>query len=138
MVYSTNLDAARRACDRRMVTFAHAAPDCAEIMWNEQHWTLVSMPITSTRAQWDEGLLTVRQFNDLLRVLPPIPQPGQSGAAGQAIARRGGSPSRPLAQHPAELPAGRTDAPPTRGDVGRYTQQRPPVRNGRQSPHYQR
>ena len=42
MVYSTNLDAARRACDRRMVTFAHTAPDCAEIMWNEQNWTLVS------------------------------------------------------------------------------------------------
>lgn len=67
MVYSTNLDAARRACDRRMVTFAHTAPDCAEIMWNEQNWTLVSMPIASTRAQWDEGLRTVRQFNDLLR-----------------------------------------------------------------------
>ena len=74
MVYSTNLDAARRACDRRMVTFAHTAPDCAEIMWNEQNWTLVSMPIGSTRAQWDEGLRTVRQFNDLLRVLPPVPQ----------------------------------------------------------------
>ena len=51
MVYSTNLDAARRACDRRMVTFAHTAPDCAEIMWNEQNWTLVSMPVTSTRAR---------------------------------------------------------------------------------------
>ena len=74
MVYSTNLDAARRACDRRMVTFAHTAPDCAEIMWNEQNWTLVSMPIASTRAEWDEGLRTVRQFNDLLRVLPPLPQ----------------------------------------------------------------
>ena len=55
MVYSTNLDAARRACDRRMVTFAHTAPDSAEIMWNEQNWTLVAMPIASTRAQWDEG-----------------------------------------------------------------------------------
>jgi hypothetical protein len=119
------------------VTFAHAAPDCAEIMWNEQHWTLVSMPVTSTRAQWDEGLLTVRQFNDLLRVLPPIPQPGQNGIAGQAVARRGGSPSRPVAA-PRELPAGRTDQPAGRADVGRYTQQRPPVRNGRQSPHYQR
>jgi len=136
MVYSTNLDAARRACDRRMVTFAHAAPDCAEIMWNEQNWTLVSMPIGSSRAQWDEGLLTVRQFNDLLRVLPPIPQPGQNGA-GQAIARRGGSPGRPLTGAPA-LPAGRSDQPAGRADVGRYTQQRPPVRNGRQSPHYQR
>ncbi len=78
MVYSTNLDAARRACDRRMVTFAHTAPDCAEIMWNEQNWTLVSMPIASTRAQWDEGLRTVRQFNDLLRVLPPVPQRARS------------------------------------------------------------
>src|SRR3984893_2852969 len=105
MVYSTNLDAARRACDRRMVTFAHTAPDCAEIMWNEQNWTLVSMPIGSTRAQWDEGLRTVRQFNDLLRVLPPVPQ--QTGSAGtqQSATRRKSAPSRPLA------PAGRAEAP---------------------------
>ena len=150
MVYSTNLDAARRACDRRMVTFAHTAPDCAEIMWNEQHWTLVSMPVTSTRAQWDEGLRTVRQFNDLLRVLPPVPQ-ALAAQAGQPVARRSGSPSRPLTPAPArsELPPGRTDLPPGRGDVGRYTQQRPdprraeqrqppPSRNGRQSAHYQR
>jgi hypothetical protein len=103
MVYSTNLDAARRACDRRMVTFAHTAPDCAEIMWNEQNWTLVSMPVTSTRAQWDEGLRTVRQFNDLLRVLPPVQK-----AIGQSASRRNGSPGRPLAP-PAELPPGRSD-----------------------------
>jgi hypothetical protein len=158
MVYSTNLDAARRACDRRMVTFAHTAPDCAEIMWNEQNWTLVSMPVTSTRAQWDEGLRTVRQFNDLLRVLPPVPQNGvapQSGQGSQAaLARRAGSPSRPLAPTPAgrrELPPGRADAAPGRGDVSRYTQPRqepgrpdavrrtpPPARNGRHAPHYQR
>ena len=111
MVYSTNLDAARRACDRRMVTFAHTAPDCAEIMWNEPNWTLVSMPIGSTRAQWDEGLRTVRQFNDLLRVLPPVPQ---QSSASQSAGRRKAAPSRPLA------PAGRasrrraTEAP----DVG--------------------
>lgn len=156
MVYSTNLDAARRACDRRMVTFAHTAPDCAEIMWNEEHWTLVSMPVTSTRAQWDEGLRTVRQFNDLLRVLPPTPQPGaQAGQA--ALARRSGSPSRPLAPAPprAEMAPGRAEPaqgraeslPPARPDAGRYAQpparpegaRRPPsARNGRQSPHYQR
>jgi hypothetical protein len=157
MVYSTNLDAARRACDRRMVTFAHTAPDCAEIMWNEQNWTLVSMPVTSTRAQWDEGLRTVRQFNDLLRVLPPIPQP----VSGQAVARRSGSPSRPLKPGPAraesvpparpEPTPGRADVPPGRADAGRYAAPRPeggrpetvrrpppPSRNGRQSPHYQR
>mgnify|MGYP001330029087 CR=1 FL=1 len=154
MVYSTNLDAARRACDRRMVTFAHTAPDCAEIMWNEQHWTLVSMPVTSTRAQWDEGLRTVRQFNDLLRVLPPVPQSGSAPASQAALVRRGGSPRRPLTATPAgrrELPPGRADAAPGRGDVNRYIQPRqepgrsdsirrmpPQARNGRQSPHYQR
>ena len=107
MVYSTNLDAARRTCDRRMVTFAHTAPDCAEIMWNEQNWTLVSMPLSSTRAQWDEGLRTVRQFNDLLRVLPPVPQ---QEAAPQPSGRRNAAPSRPLA------PAGRAESPPRRPD----------------------
>jgi hypothetical protein len=159
MVYSTNLDAARRACDRRMVTFAHTAPDCAEIMWNEQNWTLVSMPIASNRAEWDEGLRTVRQFNDLLRVLPPLPQP-----APQSGGRRNAAPSRPLA------PAGRsetpsrhaqTDAPTrqdtTRQDPSRHASEEPrrdeggsnpgsgsaqrqpsPPRNGRQAPHYQR
>jgi hypothetical protein len=157
MVYSTNLDAARRACDRRMVTFAHTAPDCAEIMWNEQNWTLVSMPVTSTRAQWDEGLRTVRQFNDLLRVLPPIPQAGQTGGVGQPVARRSGSPSRPLKPaplRPSELPPGRADLPPARypeprPDAARADAPPPPrpepvrrpppsSRNGRQSPHYQR
>jgi hypothetical protein len=107
MVYSTNLDAARRACDRRMVTFAHTAPDCAEIMWNEQNWTLVAMPVSSTRAQWDEGLRTVRQFNDLLRVLPPVPEESPQGVGAQA-GLRNASPSRPLA------PAGRAELPPGR------------------------
>lgn len=150
MVYSTNLDAARRACDRRMVTFAHTAPDCAEIMWNEQNWTLVALPVTSNRAQWDEGLRTVRQFNDLLRVLPPAPQDGSQAA----LTRRGGSPSRPLTPTPAgrrELPAGRADLPPGRGDVSRFSQPRPeggrsdafrrpppPARNGREATHFQR
>lgn len=94
MVYSTNLDAARRACDRRMVTFAHSAPDSVEIMWNEPNWTLVSMPLSSTRAQWDEGMRTVRQFNDLLRVLPP--EAGQP-ALPAATRRRVPEPGRPLA-----------------------------------------
>ncbi|MCV6970538.1 trehalose monomycolate transport factor TtfA [Mycobacterium bohemicum] len=106
MVYSTNLDAARRACDRRMVTFAHTAPDSAEIMWNEQNWTLVAMPVTSTRTQWDEGLRTVRQFNDLLRVLPPIPE--ETADAGEPAQVRTAAPGRPLA------PAGRAELPPRR------------------------
>jgi hypothetical protein len=151
MVYSTNLDAARRACDRRMVTFAHTAPDCAEIMWNEQNWTLVSMPIGSTRAQWDEGLRTVRQFNDLLRVLPPVPQSAGSSGTPQPSGRRNASPSRPLA------PAGRSEAPQRQpeaisresGSTSRATAtppaprqepvRRPPTgRNGHQASHHQR
>jgi hypothetical protein len=90
-----------------MVTFAHTAPDCAEIMWNEQNWTLVALPVSSTRAQWDEGLRTVRQFNDLLRVLPPLPDE-TSAEAGAPAGLRNASPSRPLA------PAGRAELPPRR------------------------
>ncbi|MBI3689354.1 MAG: hypothetical protein HY239_01340 [Mycolicibacterium aromaticivorans] len=115
----------------RMVTFAHTAPDCAEIMWNEQNWTLVSMPISSTRAQWDEGLRTVRQFNDLLRVLPPTVQPALTQSAG----RRNASPGRPLA--PAgrrELPPGHVDAPPPL----RPQQPRSVGQTGTQAPNYQR
>jgi hypothetical protein len=134
MVYSTDLDAARRACDRRMVTFAHTAPDCAEIMWNEQHWTLVSMPVTSTRAQWDEGLRTVRQFNDLLRVLPPTPQ----AAEGQPVARRSGSPSRPLKPGPQRAERSEVPARPEQGRRPASPPPPPQSRNGRQSPHYQR
>jgi hypothetical protein len=156
MVYSTNLDAARRACDRRMVTFAHTAPDCAEIMWNEQNWTLVAMPISSTRTQWDEGLRTVRQFNDLLRVLPPVPQETAQEAGAPAAGLRNAAPSRPLA------PAGRVELPsrrpqqdvsgllgdatrrapePVRRDEGRTDAlRRPPPtgRNGHQATDYQR
>jgi hypothetical protein len=151
MVYSTNLDAARRACDRRMVTFAHTAPDCAEIMWNEQNWTLVSMPIGSTRAQWDEGLRTVRQFNDLLRVLPPVPQAAGSAGTQQSATRRKSAPSRPLA------PAGRADVPQRQTEsltrespaashaatpppaARQEPIRRPPTsRNGHQASHHQR
>lgn len=156
MVYSTNLDAARRACDRRMVTFAHTAPDCAEIMWNEQNWTLVALPIGSTRAQWDEGLRTVRQFNDLLRVLPPLPADSPQ-EEGESDARRNAAPSRPLASAArAELPQRRSQADPAAGvmpdparrqaepirrDASRSDDAgRPPRsgRNGHQASNYQR
>ena len=124
MVYSTNLDAARRACDRRMVTFAHTAPDCAEIMWNEQNWTLVSMPVTSTRAQWDEGLRTVRQFNDLLRVLPPIPQTGAGGARARPSPAAPARPAARSAGRPRRTARRPRRPAASRADVGRYTQPR--------------
>ncbi len=125
MVYSTNLDAARRACDRRMVTFAHTAPDCAEIMWNEENWTLLSMPIASTRTQWDEGLRTVRQFNDLLRVLPPTAQAAIAAPATQR-GPLGAMPGRPSATPDPATVRQRGAVPPA------------PPRNGHQAPNYQR
>ena len=153
MVYSTNLDAARRACDHRMVTFAHTAPDCAEIMWNEQNWTLVSMPMGGTRAQWDEGLRTVRQFNDLLRVLPPVPQStGESRCAASVGGRRKAAPSRPLAPAAGRSETNRSGTPkppPATADRPRALQHRRPPRqepshrpptgrNGHQASHHQR
>ena len=145
MVYSTNLDAARRACDRRMVTFAHAAPDCAEIMWNEQNWTLVSMPITSTRAQWDEGLLH----------RPPVQRSAARPAADPAARPACASPARasptpgrragPAPHAPRCRPAGRTARRPRRPaaaaaptSAATRSSAPGPARNGRQSPHYQR
>jgi hypothetical protein len=127
MVYSTNLDAARRACDRRMVTFAHTAPQGVEIMWNEQNWTLVSMPVSSSRAQWDEGLRVARQFDDLLRVLPPQPQ----AALPESSGRRSAAPSRPLAAagNP-ERPQNQGEAPVPEIDPARRSAS---SRNGRQA-----
>ena len=89
-------------------------------MWNEQNWTLVAMPTSATRAQWDEGLRAVRQFNDLLRVLPPIPA---QAAAVQSV-RHHAEPGRPQA-----LPPGRSEAPPV------LRPQQP--RTGTQAPNFQ-
>jgi hypothetical protein len=83
-------------------------------MWNEQNWTLVSMPVTSTRAEWDEGLRTVRQFNDLLRVLPPVPK-----SLRQTAARRNGAPGRP-GTLPAEVPPARHAPQPRAGRPSSY------------------
>lgn len=141
MVYSTNLDAARRACDRRMVTFAHTAPDCAEVMWNEENWTLVSMPITSTRDQWDEGLRTVRQFNDLLRVLPPTAQ-AAIGPAPRQHGELGAVPGHPQPKATAVPPVSgdaETLAGGRREPVGvEYPRAAQPPHDVRQAPHYQR
>ncbi|MCH9769044.1 MAG: hypothetical protein K0U70_14735, partial [Actinomycetia bacterium] len=87
---------------------------------------------------------------------PPL----ATAAAAQPVARRAGSPSRPITPAPSgrpELSAGRGDQPPGRADVSNYVDQpeaagpeatpaqpdparraQPPSRNGRQSPNYQR
>ncbi|WP_026917542.1 hypothetical protein [Gordonia shandongensis] len=76
VMFASNLDAARRICDRRMVTLATETPAFVEILWNEGNWALGAMPVTTDDDQLDLALDTVRRFADLLRVLPPavVPQ----------------------------------------------------------------
>lgn len=75
VMFASNLDAARRICDRRMVTLATSAPDYLQILWNEGNWALGSMPLTADPERLDVALDTVRRFADLLRVLPPAVGP---------------------------------------------------------------
>lgn len=75
VMFASNLDAARRICDRRMVALATDAPAYLEILWNEGNWALGSMPLTTDGERLDVALDTVRRFADLLRVLPPAIDP---------------------------------------------------------------
>lgn len=75
VMFSNNLDVARRVCDRRMVALANKAPAFVEVLWNEGNWALGSMPLTNDPATLDTGLDVVRRFADLLRVLPPMRDP---------------------------------------------------------------
>jgi hypothetical protein len=77
----------------------------------------------------------VRQFNDLLRVLPPIPQTGVGAAVGQPARRAAAAPGRPAAPAPTEARYAQPRADADRSDPALRRQ---PPRNGRQSPHYQR
>ena len=93
MVYSTNLDAARRACDRRMVTFAHTAPDCAEIMWNEQNWTLVACRSPAPAPSGTRACAPCASSTTCCGCCRRCPQrPAGGGSAGGA-AQRGTEPS---------------------------------------------
>ncbi|GAC58488.1 hypothetical protein GOHSU_41_00250 [Gordonia hirsuta DSM 44140 = NBRC 16056] len=75
VMFASNLDAARRTCDRRMVALATEAPPYIEILWNEGNWALGSMPLTADPERLDVALDTVRRFADLLLVLPPAVDP---------------------------------------------------------------
>ncbi|MGB3301996.1 hypothetical protein [Gordonia sp. (in: high G+C Gram-positive bacteria)] len=76
VMFASNLDAARRICDRRMVALATDTPNYVEILWNEGNWVLGAMPVTTDDERLDVALESVRRFADLLRVLPPavVPQ----------------------------------------------------------------
>ncbi|ATD72215.1 MULTISPECIES: hypothetical protein [Gordonia] len=78
VMFSNNLDVARRVCDRRMVALANKAPAFVEVLWNEGNWALGSLPLTNDPATLNTGLEVVRRFADLLRVLPPMREPEDS------------------------------------------------------------
>ncbi|MFT4043544.1 MAG: hypothetical protein QM673_10325, partial [Gordonia sp. (in: high G+C Gram-positive bacteria)] len=78
VMFSNNLDVARRVCDRRMASLANSAPSYIEVLWNEGNWALGSMPLTEDVTKLDTGLEVVRRFADLLRVLPPLRVPQNS------------------------------------------------------------
>lgn len=75
VMFSNDLDVARRVCDRRMVALANTAPPFVEVLWNEGNWALGSLPLTTDSEQLNTGLDVVRRFADLLRVLPPSVEP---------------------------------------------------------------
>jgi hypothetical protein len=75
VMFSNNLDVARRVCDRRMVALANTAPTYVEVLWNEGNWALGSLPLTDDVEELDTALEVVRRFADLLRVLPPLQGP---------------------------------------------------------------
>lgn len=75
VMFSNNLDVARRVCDRRMIALANTAPPYVEVLWNEGNWALGSLPLTDDAAILDDSLEVVRRFADLLQVLPPVQDP---------------------------------------------------------------
>lgn len=75
VMFSNNLEVARRVCDRRMIALANAAPPYVEVLWTEGKWALGSMPLTNDAKRLDAALDVVRRFADLLRVLPPSVDP---------------------------------------------------------------
>lgn len=75
VMFSNDLEVARRVCDRRMIALATKAPAFIEVLWTEGKWAIGSMPLTADDAKLDAGLDVVRRFADLLRVLPPVQDP---------------------------------------------------------------
>ena len=69
--FSDDLDVARRVCDRRMVSFAEAAPEVIEVLWSERDWSFCWLAETASASDWDDAIAALARFSSLLRVLPP-------------------------------------------------------------------
>ncbi len=79
--FSNDLGVARRVCDRRMVAFAEAVPECVDTLWSEDDWTFAWLAPGSTHDDCDDAIAALARFTALLRVLPPAQGRAVSGAA---------------------------------------------------------
>lgn len=75
VVFATDPEIARRACDQRMVAFTESIPAEIGTLWSEGEWTLGSLPLGSSGRDWDAAIETVARLSGILRVLPPVIEP---------------------------------------------------------------
>lgn len=93
VVFTTDLEIARRVCDQRMVAFTEAVPPQLQMLWSEGEWTLGSLPVGSSGRDWDAAIETVARLSGMLRVLPPATAP-------ESMEQAAHDPGRPVAHGP--------------------------------------
>ncbi|WP_068155133.1 hypothetical protein [Rhodococcus phenolicus] len=92
VVFTTDLEIARRVCDQRMVAFTESIPPHVQMLWSENDWTLGSIPLNSNGREWDAAIDTVARLSGILHVLPPVVEPAE-------MDRGMHDPGRPSAHH---------------------------------------
>ncbi|EOM76538.1 hypothetical protein [Rhodococcus rhodnii] len=75
VIFATEPEIARRACDQRMVAFTDTIPDTVGMLWSEGKWTLGTVPIGAGGRDWDRAIETVARLSGILHVLPPEAEP---------------------------------------------------------------
>lgn len=78
VVFTTDLEIARRVCDQRMVAFTESIPPHVQMLWSENDWTLGSIPLNSNGREWDAAIDTVARLSGILHVLPPVVEPAET------------------------------------------------------------
>ena len=92
VVFTTDLEIARRVCDQRMVAFTESIPPHVQMLWSEHDRTLGSIPWNSNGRAWDAAIDTVARLSGILHVLPPVVEPAE-------MDRGMHDPGRPSAHH---------------------------------------
>ncbi|GAB2934605.1 trehalose monomycolate transport factor TtfA [Rhodococcus aerolatus] len=69
--FTTDLEAARRAVDERLVTLAEEVGEDVDVVWAEGGWALAVLRTSSGPERWEQVAGSLSRFGDLLRLLPP-------------------------------------------------------------------